>query len=1014
MSANGLEAESDSDGDWEEVIIPEEEKNLEITISTRSKQDKKLGLSKSERLLRTNCHKLHTLALLANARVRNRWINDRLLHARLLSLTPLSLQTAFSMIHKSRVPEQHRRGRMFETAMGHLVFWWAQTFFDVTFNGHLRNRTFDTVQKSVELLEEVPDATEAWDVELLQEVLGDKGELIKGPKSLMKHALMQKGSRDISAQLFTALCRGLGIPARLVVSLQSVPWQNNAGKPKKNYFKEKRDAQASDVIHDIKGKAKAKADSSAFVGDGQRLDGGSVPEKNEKAKGKERAKPAIKLRKTKSQGNVLGNSLSGPSTSASQIDPITTPPVFWTEVFSRPDGRWFPVDPVRGTVNQTHAFDPSYAYAYGGHLQTSSVIANPNSAYARPSTGSLLPPPNARNVTRTLTDNRMVYVLAFEEDGYARDVTPRYARQYAAKVAKIQGGAKLRGREAWWDLVVESVRRPYRLHRDDVEDAELDVAQLHEGMPTTVGGFKDHPMYVLVRHLTTTQTIHPPPPQTRELGKFRGEPVYPRSSVVSLKTAESWMRSEGRQVKEGEQPMKWVKMRASTIGRMREVEVMREGLRVAGEHAEAAAANDDDDNPGESSAEKISQNLDKDVMQGLYALSQTELYVADPVVDGKVPKNNFGNIDLYTPSMLPAGAVHLPFKGIAKIARKLGFDFAEAVTGFDFKSRRATPIIRGIVIAAENEAAVLEAYWEAENDAAQKAQAKKREQVLKRWTRLVHGLRIRQSLQEEYKDRQPANAGVNGEVGIFISKHDVEVLPGLAGGGFVAGADDVVQAYQLPKYAHVNLPFGPSSSGDSAGQPGATSDSEAVAEQEPYDLETMDVDSDPGIEDVQPTASLPVKVKTMQELAEETSARLNKEFARHNIGEDVNEDLNILSLTPIASAPKVKKTRQAKPSRERNAKTKAKVGASAARARRVSKRQRNDATDSDLESEEEVAEPSPAKRAKVSNGAPASTPAPAPTTEATGRSLRPRRTKTQTELEKEAEQERAFQRAVAK
>ena len=66
-----------------------------------------------------------------------------------------------------------------------------------------------------------------------------------------------------------------------------------------------------------------------------------------------------------------------------------------------------------------------------------------------------------------------------------------------------------------------------------------------------------------------------------------------------------------------------------------------------------------------------------------------------------MPKNNYGNIDLYTPSMLPHGGVHIPRKnktislslsvcvcvlliyiidkGIAKIAKKLGFDFAEAV-----------------------------------------------------------------------------------------------------------------------------------------------------------------------------------------------------------------------------------------------------------------------------------------------------------------------------------------------
>lgn len=127
------------------------------------------------------------------------------------------------------------------------------------------------------------------------------------------------------------------------------------------------------------------------------------------------------------------------------------------------------------------------------------------------------------------------------------------------------------------------------------------------------------------------QTIHPPPPQTRELGKFRGESVYPRSAVVTLKTADRWMRSEGRQLKEGEQPMKWVKMRATTIGRMREVELMREGLRVAGEHADEEANGD-----AESFLKKDKgkgKQVNEEVMQGLYGLSQTEVYVPEPVVD---------------------------------------------------------------------------------------------------------------------------------------------------------------------------------------------------------------------------------------------------------------------------------------------------------------------------------------------------------------------------------------------
>ncbi|KAJ7741359.1 hypothetical protein B0H16DRAFT_1565520 [Mycena metata] len=976
MSASGLEAGSESEDDWEEVLVPEEEKHLEITISSRPAQTKKLRLSNAERLLRINCHKLHTLALLTNAWVRNRWINDLLLQARLISLTPLSLQTAFAMIHKSRVPDQNIRGRMFETAMGHLAFWWAHKFFDVTFEGHLRNRTFEDVQKAMQQ-REVP--VDEWDPELLQEVLDDDGELIRGPKSLMKHALMRKGSRDTSAQLFTSLCRGMGIPARLVVSLQSVPWQSIADKAKPK-GKGKAKAQDGDVQHDVKGKGKAKAfeDSDSFVGDGQRLDGGPVAEKSEKAKGKEKAKPIVKLRKTKSKGNVLGSSSAGPSTLAVQIDPIKTPPVFWTEVFSRPDGRWFAVDPIRGIVNQPHSFDPSTA---------------PISTYPKTTAGVVI-------------DNRMVYVLAFEEDGYARDVTRRYARQYAAKIAKIQGGTKGRGRkEVWWERVVEGVRRPYRLNRDDVEDAELDTAQLMEGMPTVVSGFKDHPMYVLERHLTQAQTIYPPPPQTRPLGKFRGESVYPRSSVVSLKTSENWMRNEGRRIKEGEQPMKLVKMRASTIGKMREVEGMREILRATGERRVTENGESGDNAAGDSSAPKKGKGkeLDNEIMQGLYALSQTELYVPDPIVNGKIPKNNFGNIDMYVPSMLPAGAVHIPYKGTAKIAKQLGFDYAEAVTGFEFKSRRANPIMQGIVIAAENEAAILEAYWEAEKDAAEKARAKKRERVLKRWTRLVHGLRIRQSFQEEYKDRQPAVApGEQGE--------NVEIVPGLAGGGFITGADAVVKAYQLPKS------FLPGA--DSAGPSGTASDNEA-GERPTYDLETMDVD-EPVVEEEPPEPPRPTAhrvPKTMQQLAEETAARLQQEFARDDDrGQVVAEEADIPTPPPpTAPAAKAKKARSAKPSRapsERNpTKTKAKAGGRAP----ARKRRRTEETHSDSEEEDQDSEPSPAKRAKIGNGnaVPVAVPETAPAAPG-GRSLRPRRTKTQTQLQEEEERERAFQRAVAK
>ena len=41
-------------------------------------------------------------------------------------------------------------------------------------------------------------------------------------------------------------------------------------------------------------------------------------------------------------------------------DLTATPPIFWTEVFSRPDMRWLAMDPIRGIVNKRHVSDPSH------------------------------------------------------------------------------------------------------------------------------------------------------------------------------------------------------------------------------------------------------------------------------------------------------------------------------------------------------------------------------------------------------------------------------------------------------------------------------------------------------------------------------------------------------------------------------------------------------------------------------------------------------------------------------
>lgn len=74
------------------------------------------------------------------------------------------------------------------------------------------------------------------------------------------------------------------------------------------------------------------------------------------------------------------------------------------------------------------------------------------------------------------------------------------------------------------------------------------------------------------------------------------------------------MRSSGRRVVEGNQPLKLIKMRPGTVSRMRELEVLKDGLKEAGHKSQGESAGNE-------------------VMQGLYAFSQTEVLIPDPVVN---------------------------------------------------------------------------------------------------------------------------------------------------------------------------------------------------------------------------------------------------------------------------------------------------------------------------------------------------------------------------------------------
>ena len=58
--------------------------------------------------------------------------------------------------------------------------------------------------------------------------------------------------------------------------------------------------------------------------------------------------------------------------------------------------------------------------------------------------------------------------------------------------------------------------------------------------------------------------------------------------------------------------------------------------------------------------------------------------------------------------------MHLQMPRLGPICKKLGVDYAPAMTGFDIRAGRSVPSIEGVVVCKEDEATVLQAYLQEE------------------------------------------------------------------------------------------------------------------------------------------------------------------------------------------------------------------------------------------------------------------------------------------------------------
>ena len=643
---------------------------VDSKVSKRTPVAKRKAATPAEKAHRLLVHKLHILCLLGHVMYINTWCNDSTVHEHLLELLP---KKTASYLTYSPEHSQFQQKRSFMDGLQQACEVWRGAF-KITASGIRRARWSEPGGEPQE-----------GELDPL-----DRQEFRRAAKEL-------EGSQDVGNQLFCALLRAAGVEARIVFSLQVLPF----GLGLKDKAPIPEAAAKKTVYATNSGRYSPATDSNTE----------DVTMQNSATVGKV---PSARRR----LGQPSFPNTPPPNTvKPRKKRPIRklSHPVFWVEAFNRAHQTWVPVDPlVTQTVGKVSKLEPPASYEW----------------------------------------NQMSYVIAFESDGVARDITKRYAKAYNAKTRRLRVESAEQNGTAWLRKALRLFRRPRSddagRDRDQIEDSQLAQREAQEGLPNNVQDFKHHPYYALERHLRRHEVIHP----RREVGKVnagtaarpRMEVVFRGSDVQACKSAEKWFRV-GREIKEGEQPLKRVPARRSRNPR---------------------AASDDDQGEVEISA--------------LYAPFQTTLYNPPPVVKGKVPKNAYGNLDIYVPSMVPPGGAHIRHPLAKEAARKLRIDAVDAVTGFKFQGRQGTAVIEGVIVAEENKDAVEATIDGLQDDQTEKEGMARSALALKMWRRFLTGLRIKERVSA-YGD-----GTIDGDDDVDVVEDDNDVNE--AAGGFIVDVRD--------------------------------------------------------------------------------------------------------------------------------------------------------------------------------------------------------------------------------
>lgn len=345
----------------------------------------------------------------------------------------------------------------------------------------------------------------------------------------------------------------------------------------------------------------------------------------------------------------------------------------------------------------------------------------------------------------------MQYVVSIDDRGVVLDASPRYMANISYRYFHKLDLRTDSGRSTLLFQSIVRILNNKAIYRP-VDNRELDtlrsVARANYDIPTTFSAMKRNPNLVTPRTLryneaidyANTDAIGSVSLSDKNTGEQNKVSLFFKHSILLGRSQQQW-KFLGRSVKPEEvgNPIKTTTaLQPRSFQRKRQLESNLLGLTQRPETA-------------------------------LYSFNQTCSYIKMAVSEDengrkRLPRNEYGNIEVFKPNMVPSECAWIQLSSIEVILMnyrrgifadfnvKEEIDYVPVVVGFSFLSKtgRAIPIKKGVVVLKQQEIAAKKVWLYGKLMMDRKTAELEKLRALKGWDLMLRRLRVRRKLLERY------------------------------------------------------------------------------------------------------------------------------------------------------------------------------------------------------------------------------------------------------------------------